>query len=301
MGHWPCFLSVLLLLVARVDAECKYEGFVRSHISKIYKCEGGSVADLEQIPDSAEWIEILNMPVGKITESLFSPFTSHLKVLKISMCQLTNRQIEDNAFGKLRSLSFLSLEYNNLTKVKSTWFKNAPFLRDLILHSNKIQDIEEGAFGGLHSIDLIDNNLTRVRGEWFNHSVDLRFFFLGGNRIDRIDNDAFDKLTDLRLLDLKNNNLREVKAAWFGNAAAILVVLELSGNRIDYFDAELIKTAVNLLELRMNHNKLNCTSIKEIVLGLPKLELLEVSGNSDSECTDELRTLEETRKISLVM
>lgn len=291
-------LAPILLLISRVDAGCEQN---EPESYNWYRCTGGTIADLEQIPDNASWIDIENMPVGCITETLLSRFADHLQMLHFWECQLTDEDIDDNVFHGLKELHELSLARNNLTTVKAVWFKSLPSLKHLSLQNNEIDDIEDKSFSGLYSIYLHGNNLTKVRSKWFEQPENMRFIMLDSNRIDTIDDNTFSKFTDLRVLSLEHNKLKNVKAKWFGNTVANLEKLELGNNTIEEFDDELLKKAVKLNDLFLQDNKLNCTSIKKIISGLPELWRLVISGNSHSECHEELEELGHTRNITLYL
>jgi Leucine-rich repeat (LRR) protein len=57
--------------------------------------------------------------------------------------------IDDDAFDTLIHLERLDLDLNNLTNIKSNWFKCMKNLKFLDLRSNKIQSIDDDAFDKL--------------------------------------------------------------------------------------------------------------------------------------------------------
>lgn len=146
-----------------------------------YSCEGGSVEDLKSIPESAERIRISRMPVGRLSNSLFSRF-SNLAVLTCSECEITD--IDEDAFRGLTSLQQLSLNNNKLTEVKGSWFRGLDYLTYL---------------------DLNYNNIERVDGDVFRNARDLIDLRLSGNRLLCLDLEALSRLKGLKRIYVNDN------------------------------------------------------------------------------------------------
>jgi Leucine-rich repeat (LRR) protein len=63
--------------------------------------------------------------------------------------------IDDDALDTLIHLERLHIDLNNLTNIKSNWFKCLENLKFLDLRSNKIQSIDDDAFDRLVRLDTL--------------------------------------------------------------------------------------------------------------------------------------------------
>lgn len=294
---YTCFLlTAVLLLALQIDADCQQE------IKTYYSCYGGSIEDLDKVPDNVQWMVIEKMTVGRITEALFRRFGSTLQKLECRDCQITD--IDDDAFSELGNLEFLTLRGNYLPKLKVAWFKDAVNLTDLYLSINGIEKIEDYAFSrltNLFSLQLVGNNLTEVKANWFGDAaVPLQHFSLSYNKINRIENNAFGSLPKLDNFDIEYNNLSEVKSQWFGNTVPVKK-LYLRKNKIQNFDSELIDKAVNLTFLDVSENRLECHDINRIATRLRSPAKIIIKRNLYSSCISELEKLAEKNDIKLEM
>lgn len=280
--HACSSFMVFLLLASRVDAEC-----FRAEIDgPNYECKGGSIEDMDDIPDDIKFIWIDRMSVGHVTRSTFSRFAGNLVGLKCVYCQIID--IDDNAFNGFTDLEHLNLSKNNLTKVKTSWFKSTVHLKNLYLSGNKIEDIEVHAFSKLTHLRLLalqENSLTELKVDWFRDStVTLRYFLLSYNKIDDIENNTFSRFTELEELEIGDNNLGKVKAQWFGDSIPVKK-LHFRNNKIEYFDRELLRKATSLTLLDLFQNKLTCSDIKDIVTqSHRKSMLIDAKNNYCSNC-----------------
>lgn len=304
MKLYKYLTATLLILTSRVDAKCvlehnvkysfqhelEYDSDIPSKWTNLYTCKGGSVIDLQDIPED-DYITIIvieDMPLGSLNNSMFKRFAGHLVALTCTNCQLTN--IDDDTFVGLKNLRYLSLPRNNLTKVKTAWFNDTVYLKTLEFTGNRINDIENNAFSKLDiltSIDLRHNNLTRLKAEWFAHLVGVNIVSLQANKISSIEDNTFSNLTRLQYLALEGNKLKQAKGKWFGDNAT-LQMLSLSNNNVEYFAKELLKELHSLEALSIFNSKLDCASIKKIIEGLPKLNLLSIENSTYFGCGTDL-------------
>lgn len=301
MQRYTCLLVPLLFLASRVDAKCELANSPKD-VTYSYKCTFGTIADLQGINHTLHHndtmsIDIRHMPVGYITESLFSRFAGHLKALFCHDCQLSD--VADDAFSGFDSLQFLSLDNNNLTKLNAAWLKNLHSLIGLNLAENKIKDIEDNAFTALETLILESNNLTTIRREWFTNPASVVWLHLDNNEISHFPNYTFSEFTDLRILGLKHNNLTEFKAKWFGDTMGHLERLGIEDNNIRDFEDDLFNKAASLKRLDISHNKFNCSGIRKIISRVSSLELLFNANNSCSECKKKLLDSAEINEVDL--
>lgn len=276
--EWPlrtCFLAALLFLFSsQVDTAC--EQFNGSHV-----CQGGSIKDLDQIPDDARNIVIKNMPVGRVTGSLFKRFAGSLESLSCWHCELTS--IERDAFSELRNLQSLVLDHNQLTGVPVTWFEETTALTRLSLGHNKIKDIHDDAFGKLANLthlNLYFNELTKLRAALFGKTTALEGLDVHNNEIEEIERHTFAELKSLKDLELSGNKLKRAEANWFGDTVP-LIELDVDDNQLEFFDVNLIIRAPSLNYLDLAENKLQYSNLMAIVSFLQNSTIVDITGQSE--------------------
>lgn len=205
-------------------------------------------------------LEHLRLPGNNLTRVRAAWFKHTIAIRILSFTNNEIGQIDDKAFSELTGLENLRLAMNNLTRVNHVWFKNTISLKILLLHSNKIAEIDNTAFSKLAMLEdlrLGNNSLTRVNAEWLNSTVSLRTLVLRFNNIYEIDDNTFSKLAySYSQVDLVGNNLREVKAKWFGDTAIPLWSLLLSDNKIGNIEDNAFSNLTTLDTLYLDVNNL---------------------------------------------
>jgi Leucine-rich repeat (LRR) protein len=179
MNRYTSLASMVLLFTTQLNAACIY---VDNQDLVEYTCEGGSIYDINLLPNNVEKIRISNMSIGRVDKDIFSRFDSNLLVLTCSHCMITD--IDDDAFHRLRNLQQLSFDNNYLKEVKANWFKDLAYLTYLDLNYNNIERIDKDIFLNAPNI------------------VDLR---LSGNRLVCLDLESLSKLNDLKRIFLNDN------------------------------------------------------------------------------------------------
>lgn len=235
------FLTGILLVASQADAACTTDDDKNSSMYLTsYVCEGGTIEDLKSISKNVTIIEIFRIPVGRITDNMFSDFAA-LKKLTCMNCQITD--ITDNAFNSLTKLRQLYLMDNKLRRVKNTWFKNTVDLRELVFSENNITDIDENAFKNLRNLELLSlssNQLTNVMEleKWFGGDAgQLQYLYLEENKIRDIKDGTFSRFENIDAIYLRRNNLTELKRECFGNTVPLLPFLG-EGNKLNSLDEE---------------------------------------------------------------
>ena len=94
-----------------------------------------------------------NSKLKNISNLLFNR-TPSLQILDIGVNRLLT--IPDDMFNDLRQLTELSLSANDLTTVKTAWFKQLTHLETLNLSGNKFETIPENAFERLSKLKKLD-------------------------------------------------------------------------------------------------------------------------------------------------
>lgn len=171
--------GLLIAFVGDVAASCNK---IANDEMLEYFCEGGQPTDLATIPETAEKIRIIRMPIRRITADTFSRFGGNLWVLSCSHCEITD--IDPNAFRSLVNLQQLSLDSNHLSNVRESWFEGLNYLTFLDLNYNNIRNIEDGVYKNLPSLvdfRLSGNQLQCLNLDGMSHLKDLKRMFLSEN------------------------------------------------------------------------------------------------------------------------
>lgn len=111
----------------------------------------------------------------------------------------------------------IQLEYQHLTKIKSSAFVGAPNIYEIDLDHNQILYIGEDAFMDLTNLTVLSlskNNLTVIRLNTFAGCTQLRRLHLNQNKIEHIEDGAF-KLPNLENILLQNNKLKKLSGSIF--------------------------------------------------------------------------------------
>lgn len=202
----------------------------------------------------------------------------------------------------------IQLEFQNLTKIKSSAFSGAVNLKEIDLDHNQILYINEDAFFELSNLTILSltkNNLTILRANTFTGATNLRRLHLNQNKIETIEDGALN-LPNLENILLQNNRLKTLSPSIFIqtprlNEAVLeendlthindafnhlhrLKILILDYNRIE--DINLVKfshlTDLNHLSLRKSGFKLKDNSFddeSDKINSSSKLEVLDLAEN----------------------
>ncbi|XP_045494286.1 chaoptin-like [Colias croceus] len=156
---------------------------------------------------------------------------ANLYELHICTTNLTN--VEDINFELLKSLQHLYLKYNKIRRLSISPFSKLNYLENLDLSYNRITHLKTSNFRGL---------------------VKLNALCLSHNNIESMD--SFDEdLRNLKLLDLSYNKLQNILNDDLIHLKE-LTVLYLGFNNIKYISATAFKTLNKIIEIDLQHNKL---------------------------------------------
>lgn len=122
----------------------------------------------------------------------------------------------------------IQLEFQNLTKIKSSAFSGAFNLEEIDLDHNQILYVGEDAFidlQNLTTLSMSNNNLTVIRSNTFAGAINLRRLHLNQNKIEHIEDGIY--LPNLENILLQNNRLKKLSGSIFiGTPRLKEVVLE---------------------------------------------------------------------------
>lgn len=144
----------------------------------------------------------------------------------------TEDSLPTDFYENAQNIFKIQLEFQNLTKIKSSAFMDADNLQEIDLDYNQILYIGEDAFVNLANLTVLSltkNNLTIIRTNTFAGATALRRLHLNQNKIHHIEDDAFN-LPNLENILLQNNKLKTLSNSLFlGTPRLLEAVFEENG------------------------------------------------------------------------
>lgn len=122
-----------------------------------------------------------------------------------------------NFYENPENVQKIQLEFQNLTKIKSSAFSGAFSLVEIDLDHNQILYIGEDALIDLQNLTILSltkNNLTVIRSNTFVGAINLRRLHLNQNKIQLIEDGALN-LPNLETILLQNNRLKKLSGSVF--------------------------------------------------------------------------------------
>ncbi|KAJ0173946.1 hypothetical protein K1T71_010092 [Dendrolimus kikuchii] len=156
-------------------------------------------------------------------------------------------------------LQNLNVSRNNIELILGEPFYYLTSLENLDLSFNKLADID-GLFqfeyhpNKLSKLSLSHNVIEEVPGDAFNESTSLTSLDLSYNLITSLTEEPFQNLTNLEILRLNNNRIKDLNGAV--NNLQNLKHLYLRGNQIQNIDVESLKIIIHLETFDVSWNQL---------------------------------------------
>ena len=193
----------------------------------------------------------------------------------------------------LKNLVFLDLSFNVIREIEGLDGLMADSLRELYLINNKISRVS--GLENLKNLKLLELGSNRIREiEGLDELKELEELWLGKNKITRVK--GLEKLEKLCRISLQSNRLVELEDGFLLNVQlrelylshnglvsmkglenlVNLKILDLGTNQIKRLES--IEGLINLTELWINHNLLQCWDDLAILEGKP-ISTLYFEGN----------------------
>uniref|UniRef100_A0A8C0G9L6 Podocan like 1 n=1 Tax=Chelonoidis abingdonii TaxID=106734 RepID=A0A8C0G9L6_CHEAB len=231
-----------------------YDAFSGSNAVSTMILSSNQLSYLPQnLPPALVRLHLQNNRIARIPRGALS---SHWKLreLYLQNNNLSNQGMDPSTFSKLKSLEYLDLSNNNLTKIPAGFPPNI-----MILHLGK------------NRIDSLPrDSLSRVRG--------LQYLLLQNNRLTAagVHPDAFLKLRNLHTLHLYNNRLERVPPGLPRRVRSLMIL----HNQITHIGLQDFANTYLLAELNLSYNRLYSAKIHRLAFRkLRRLETLDLSGN----------------------
>lgn len=231
---------------------------------------------------------------------------NEVKVLDLSLNSINTSYLRQFNFLVHLNISRCSIIQSSLAVLS-----NKTFLQNLDLSYNNIIDLDSGAFSGLSSLmylNISNNQIRSLRMNFISNTPKLIHLIINNNCIEDIvaDLDPYNQqLSNLKVLDLRNNNLKTIDPTSLYSIIDGLVDLDVSFNAIKIIPYYMFQSYDKIKKLNLQHNlisnlkrfsfltlntllelDLSYNSIQNIreymFKGLKKLEVLNLRNNSIS-------------------
>ncbi|XP_044748316.1 insulin-like growth factor-binding protein complex acid labile subunit isoform X2 [Coccinella septempunctata] len=256
--------------------------------------------------NSLESFNVSYSGIRGIQRRAFSKFTS---TQFIYLDHNDIRDISENAFAGAKQLYELHLEHNHLKRLKPRFlnelgsnsidlshnqlveigsgvFEGVIGVLHIDLSSNKISELTENAFVGLESLEILslkDNKICHIPLGVLGRLPALKTLNLSHNKLVEFSIGTFSGLRSLNELNIANNSLQYFDGEFLLTLPNIHW-LDVSDNGIFYFDGyEIVENAPSLRQMKMDHNIISCSSLKNLVKYLRRgnIEIVSDSGSYD--------------------
>lgn len=189
------------------------------------------------------------------------------------------------------NLQKIQLEFQNLTKIKSSAFSGAIYLMEIDLDHNHILYIGEDAFYELNNLTVLSltkNNLTVIRSNTFLGAINLKRLHLNQNKIEHIEDGALN-LPALEIILLQNNRLKKLSTSLFIHTARLNEAVFEENELIQINDAFTHLHALKILILDYNRIEdidlskfANLAELNHLSLRKSGLQLIDPNGAVDN-------------------
>ena len=185
------------------------EGLASSRASHL-SLEGNRLIDFIGVI-KMESLYYLNLKANSLIELNAFVFTKIDKLAQLSLEQNNLKRLRSRTLLPLVNLLWLTLAQNKLASIPNNLFRKNNMLRFLYLEKNVLKRIESKTFSGLGGklllLDLRDNFIDVVEGSAFLNFVSLRYLRLENNNIRRIGEQTYGTLTGVIRISFEGNPL----------------------------------------------------------------------------------------------
>ncbi|KAH8247234.1 hypothetical protein KR038_000738, partial [Drosophila bunnanda] len=201
-------------------------------------------------------------------------------------------ELSDGLFAKLPDLKVLELGGNAISRIPDTTFRGLFKLWLLGLQDNNITTLPDGIFLQLRKLlhlDLGNNRIETLQEGIFAGSPRLQILLLHGNPLTKIFPSTLRSPRRLILLDLSNCGLLEelhlndAYILMLENNAMRSLSIEGSVAKLQAANNELTHLSLSdkksIVKLELHENKLEADDIPSMVMGMWRLDYLDLSKN----------------------
>ena len=188
-----------------------------------------------------EKLYLADNQIRDISQDAFQDLPS-LTELILSKNKLTSRSIDGQVFN-LPNLKTLDVSFNKLSKITRRLLDSLSSLKRLDLAVNGIVEMEDGSLQMTRNVEYLNisyNNLREISPAMFQGLTKLFELDLSNNELVTLSDDTFADQRDLEFVNLSHNQIQLVSSTLFPTSNRSVSVYNISGdieNRIDILPA----------------------------------------------------------------
>ena len=226
---------------------------------------------------------LVNLTHCRLSHNKISSLSSLLNIgRKLTFLDLSYNRllgVDGYALNNMTKLQILDLSHNRIYTVSESALENLFSLRKLFMGYNRLHSIDhvKGSFPRLWTLDIARNVLQVIQNRTFERMVNLRVLALDNNNISDIYPGTFQRLSNLTTLDLSNNGLTRVTGSLFSNHSRLQTVF-LNNNSISVLEDGCFQNLTHLLGLHLQYNEISTLPIY-VFNGTTRLRTLQLSHN----------------------
>ncbi|KAG8191832.1 hypothetical protein JTE90_022821 [Oedothorax gibbosus] len=228
------------------------------------------------------YLKVLEMSKGML-ETITDEIRPMMRLQKLILKFNHIYNISVGAFFGNPDLEVIDLSQNSLTFLEPGTFDPCEKLYKIVLEKNRIKS-SVGLFGipKLQEIYLSENNLTSFEDVFLNET-ELKILDLGQNNIKEIKEDFGKNIRNLEVLFLDNCSLVQLPSTIFQHMSE-LKEINLKANKLENIPPGLFHNLGSLVELDLSKNRI--VSLEGAFLGNDMLRKIVLSENFIEKCGD---------------
>lgn len=246
-------------------------------------CLGNNIRNMSYVPTiiheserSLDYLGIVNCPIEDFT-SIENKLLSDNK--NINRLMFKNMKSLIPSVFENYTTEGMHILYSSILEFASDLLYKLKYLRSLTMNYNNIPSLPSTFFQGTRQLVVIDlglNKLNVLSNGLFANLRDLSTLNLFANNISTIDSKLFEDLTSLKTLELMTNQISEIPEDIFQNLTH-LTKLSLRKNLFTTFPKELFKYNEMLQSIQLTDNPFLTIIPEGFFANLTKLELITLN------------------------
>ncbi|XP_076611708.1 prolargin [Chaetodon auriga] len=201
------------------------------------------------------------------------PFRTHYLYLQNNYIS----EVTEEPFLNATEVRWVNLANNRIHRINKQVFQKIPALLYLYAQGNQLREVPSGLPASLEQLRLSRNRISKIPAGAFNKMGNLTMLDLYNNQLSDSDlgKNTFKDLASLMQLNLARNILKKMPAGVPNG----VIQLFLDRNSIDDIPKDYFKDFTHLAFVRLNHNQLSDKGLPKAVFNISTLLDLQLSHN----------------------